>query len=152
MVRMLSWFVVLVMTAVSLAWAQSQFGTAAEAKAMLQRAVEALKKDKAQALASFNAGTEGFKDKDLYVTCYDLTTGLSTANLNQPSLVGTAKITERKDVDGKEYGKEFLAKATEGGFNEVTYKFPRPGETVPVEKSTFVTKVGDALCGVGYYK
>jgi hypothetical protein len=78
--------------------------------------------------------------------------GAKSVHVNQPSLVGTAKITERKDADGKEYGKEFLAKATEDGFNEVTYRFPRPGETVQVEKSSFVTKVGDVLCGVGYYK
>lgn len=147
----LRWFIVIVvMASAAVVWAQSQFGTAEEAKAMLQRAVEALKQDKAKALASFNTGTDGFKDKDLYVFCWDLTTGLNVANLNQPSLVGKAKITERKDADGKEYGKEFLAKATEGSFNEVTYRFPRPGETAPVEKSSFVTKLGDMLCGVGY--
>jgi hypothetical protein len=31
--------------------------------------------------------------------------------------------------------------------------FPRPGsDTTPVEKMSFVTKVGDLGCGVGYYK
>ena len=31
--------------------------------------------------------------------------------------------------------------------------FPRPGsDTTPVEKISFVTKVGKLGCGVGYYK
>ena len=30
--------------------------------------------------------------------------------------------------------------------------FPRPGTTEPVEKVTFVTKAGNQICGVGYYK
>jgi hypothetical protein len=59
---------------------------------------------------------------------------------------------ERRDADGKEYAKEFLAKAMEGSFNEVTYRFPHPRETMPVEKSLYVTKVSDVLCGVGFDK
>jgi len=36
---------------------------------------------------------------------------------------------------------------------EVSYMFPRPGaDTTPVEKISFVTKVVDLGCGVGYYK
>ena len=31
--------------------------------------------------------------------------------------------------------------------------FPRPGtDKTPVPKVSFVTKVGDLVCGVGYYK
>jgi hypothetical protein len=40
---------------------QAQFGTAAEAKAMLERAVAAVKADKAKALEMFNKGEGGFK-------------------------------------------------------------------------------------------
>jgi len=36
--------------------------------------------------------------------------------------------------------------------NEVAYMWPRPGSTEPVQKVTFVTKVGDQVCAVGYYK
>jgi hypothetical protein len=42
--------------------------------------------------------------------------------------------------------------ATEGTVGEVTYMWPRPGDTTPVQKVSFVTKVGDQVCGVGYYK
>ncbi len=48
---------------------KGQFGTANEAKAMLARAVEALKADKAKALMMFNAREGTFRDRDLYVAC-----------------------------------------------------------------------------------
>jgi len=34
----------------------------------------------------------------------------------------------------------------------VDYMFPRPGGTEPVEKVSYVTKVSNYLCMVGYYK
>ncbi|HEU4378568.1 MAG TPA: hypothetical protein VFR73_08325 [Hyphomicrobiaceae bacterium] len=49
--------------------AQGQFGSAAEAKAMLEQAVAAVKADKSKALADFQARAGGFKDRDLYVLC-----------------------------------------------------------------------------------
>jgi hypothetical protein len=69
-----------------------------------------------------------------------------------------ANVTNKKDqcaaIDkaGKAFGKELCAVATEGKFNEVSYMFPRPGETEPTAKVSFVTKVGDLGCAVGYYK
>ena len=39
------------------------------AKAMLEKAVAAVKNDKAKALDMFNKGEGGFKDRDLYVFC-----------------------------------------------------------------------------------
>jgi hypothetical protein len=42
--------------------------------------------------------------------------------------------------------------ATERTINETTYWWPRPDEDEPFEKETFYTKVGDQICGVGYYK
>jgi hypothetical protein len=53
----------------SLAVAAGEYGTPAEAKAMLEKAVAAVKADKAKALAEFTAGTGGFKDRDLYPFC-----------------------------------------------------------------------------------
>ena len=46
--------------------AAADFGTPEEAKAMLERAVAAVKEDKAKALDMFNKGEGGFKDRDLY--------------------------------------------------------------------------------------
>ena len=43
--------------------------SAADAKAMLERAVAAVKADEPKALAAFSQGADGFKDRDLYVFC-----------------------------------------------------------------------------------
>ena len=41
----------------------------------------------------------------------------------------------------------------EGEITEVSYMFVRPGpDKTPVPKVSFVTRVGDLGCGVGYYK
>jgi hypothetical protein len=58
----------------------AQYGTAEEAKAMLDRAVAAVKEDKAKALDMFNKGDGGFKDRDLYVFCANASDGILTAH------------------------------------------------------------------------
>ena len=57
----------------------ADFGTAEEAKAMLEKAVAAVKEDKAKALDMFNKGEGGFKDRDLYVWCANASDGIVTA-------------------------------------------------------------------------
>jgi hypothetical protein len=59
--------------------AAADFGTAEEAKAMLERAVAAVKEDKAKALDMFNNGEGGFKDRDLHVWCANTSDGIITA-------------------------------------------------------------------------
>ena len=125
----------------------AEFGTAAEAKAMLERAVGAIKADTAKALAMFTKGEGGFKDRDLYPFCGG-PDGKFTAH---PSLVGKS-LKELKDKAGKPLGEEIYKVAQEGKITEVTYMWPRPGSTEPVQKVTFVTKAGGQVCAVGYYK
>jgi signal transduction histidine kinase len=130
--------------------AAGQTGTAAEAKAMLARAVAAIKADEAAALSAFTAGAEGFRDRDLYVFCGDAD-GITTAHGADGALVGTS-MGDVTDKAGKKIGEEFYAVATEGEFNVVEYQWPRPGGTEALAKASYVTKVGDQICGVGYYK
>lgn len=130
------------------AWAQGQFGTAAEARAMLAKAVAAVKADKAKALDQMQKGENGFKDRDLYMFCANASDGILTAH---PALKGT-KIETIKDKNGKALGEEMMKVAADGKVAEVSYVWPRPGDTTPVQKVSFVTKVGDQVCGVGYYK
>ena len=124
-------------------------GTAPEAKAMLDKAVAAVKADKAKALASFKAGTDGFKDRDLYPFCFSIPEGISL--VGPPSVLGK-DVRTLKDATGKAFGEELYKSADEGKINEVNYMFPKPGQTEPSAKVSFVTKVGDLGCGVGYYK
>jgi hypothetical protein len=42
--------------------------------------------------------------------------------------------------------------ATQDKVGQVSYMCPWPGDTAPVQKVSFVTKVGDQFCGVGYYQ
>ena len=127
--------------------AQAQYGTAAEAKAMLEKAVGALKTNKAKALAEFTKGEGGFKDRDLYPFC-----GGPDGNFTaHPSLTGKS-LKDLKDKAGKPLGAEMYKVAQEGKISEVSYMWPRPGQTEPVQKVSFVTKVGDQVCAVGYYK
>ena len=58
----------------------AQYGTEEEAKAMLERAVAAVKEDKAKALDMFNKGEGGLKDRDLYVFCANASDGIVTAH------------------------------------------------------------------------
>jgi signal transduction histidine kinase len=129
--------------------AQAQFGTAAEAKAMLEKAVAAVKADKAKALDQMQKGEGGFKDRDLYAFCANASDGIITAH---PALKGK-NLGDIKDKDGKALGEEMMKVATEGKVQEVSYMWPRPGaDTTPVQKVSYVTKAGDQVCGVGYYK
>src|SRR5262249_5527015 len=77
-------FVAIYVTALVLLTAGStraaQYGTEEEAKAMLDRAVAAVKEDKAKALDMFNKGEDGFKDRDLYVFCANASDGIVTAH------------------------------------------------------------------------
>jgi signal transduction histidine kinase len=125
----------------------AEYATAAEAKAMLERAVKELKADKATALQKFTKGEGGFKDRDLYPFCGG-PDGTFTAH---PTLVGKS-LKDLKDKTGKPLGEEIYKTAQEGKLGEVAYMWPRPNTTEPVQKVTFVTKVGDQVCAVGYYK
>jgi len=153
MVRNLS--IVIVQTAVLLSFsptsvlaAEAKFGTEAEAKAMLDRAVTALKENKEKALEMFNKGQAGFSDRDLYVFCANASDGILTAHPYR-------KGENLKDIVGKKgfpLGQEIMRTATEGKIKEVTYWWPRPGSETALEKHTFYTQVTGQNCGVGYYK
>jgi hypothetical protein len=138
------------------ACAQQTGGTAAEAKAMLMKAVAAVKADKAKALDMFNKGEGGFLDRDLYAFCFTGSDAKAVAdgNPNAKQLIGVDART-LKDSTGKPFGAEQYAayRKPEGELTEVSYMFPRPGaDKTPVQKVNFSTKVGDLVCGVGYYK
>ena len=95
----------------SFAAEEAKFGSEQEAKAMLEKAVAALKDDKAKALAMFNKGEGGFKDRDLYVFCANASDGVLTAHpylkgeLLQ-DIVGEEGLSPRKSDHGDGRGRE----------------------------------------------
>jgi hypothetical protein len=74
---------------------------------------------------------------------------------------GRITARRRNDASGKErsfyypfnFNQSVAYHKPEGEFTEVSYMFVRPGpDKTPVQKVSFVTRVGDLGCGVGYYK
>jgi len=125
------------------------FGTAAEARAMLDKAAAALKANETEALAKFNDKDGGFRDRDLYVFCYNMADGKFTAHPNA-ALTGTD--VRALKVKDDPLGQRIYDTIKPGAINTVAYNFPKPGTTDPVPKESFVTQVGNQGCGVGYYK
>lgn len=124
-----------------------EFGSADEAKAMLENAVVALKADKASALRQFSSGEAGFRDRDLYPICIGPDGNFSA----HPALVGQ-NLKDMTDKSGKALGDQMYQVAKEGQISEVTYSWPRPGTAAPVAKAILVTRIDDQVCAVRYYK
>ena len=114
------------------AFAQQDHGTANEAKAMLMKAVAALKADKAKTLDLINEGKGGFLDRDLYVFCANNSDGkvVALGNPNAKQLIGVDTRTQ-KDVNGMAFGQELYDayQKPEGQITEVSYIFVRPVQT-----------------------
>ena len=153
-------FMIAAASAVALMFSATAFaqqgGTAQEAKAMLDKAVAAVKADKTKALDQFNKREGGFSDRDLYVFCANVADAklVALGNPNAKQLIGTDART-LKDANGMAYGQAIFnaGQKPEGQVTEVSgYLFSRPSDPTPVPKNSFVEKVGDIYCGVGYYK
>jgi hypothetical protein len=139
------------------AFAQQTSGTADDAKAMLMRAIAAVRADEGKALDMFNTGEGGFRDRDLYVFCANATDGTIVAigNPNLKQALGT-DMRAAQNSTGKAFGAELYAamQKPEGQITEVAYMAPKPGAADKlVAKVTFVARAdGNLGCGVGYYK
>ena len=139
------------------AFAQQNHGTAAEAKAMLMKAIAAVKADEAKALAMVNKGEGGFRDRDLYVFCANVSDGtlVATGNPNLREALGV-DIRAAQNSTGKRFGEQIYAaiQKPEGQITEVSYIAPEPdaGDTLVAKVSLVARADNDLGCGVGYYK
>jgi len=126
-------------------------GTAAEAEAMVKKAVAYIKANGPEkAYEEFTNG-KSFKDRDLYVVVYDLN-GKNLAQGANPKLVGKDLIG-LKDPDGKPLIQMFvdLAKTKGKGWTE-GYKFLNPVSQKIEGKAMYLERLGDTLVGCGIYK
>ena len=124
-----------------------EYGTAEEARAMLDKVVAAMQTDPAKALAMFTSGEGGFRDRDLYPYCVGPDGKFSA----HPTLVGTDAIG-LIDKAGNPIGQQIMVVAKNAEVSEVEYVWNRPGETTPTGKVAYAIKIGDQICAVGYYK
>ena len=141
---------VLTLAAMAPGIAAPGLGTAKQARAMLERAVTALKADPVAAIASFNRADGGFRDRDLYVACFDAKSGIVKAHID-PKQLGV-DVRTMKQPDGKPFGLAIFKAAKAGSIATVDYEYPRPGDKVHTAKRSYVTRVGNNACLVGYYK
>ena len=102
----------------------------------------------------FIKGEGGFRDGDLYPFCFRIADGKTLAS--PKAVPAGTNVKTLKDAKGNAYGEAIYAagQKPEGQITEVgPYMFPKPGTTTPTfPKTSFVTKVGELGCGVGYYQ
>jgi len=145
-------------TALVLLWSAAsvsaqQLGTAEEARAMLDRAIAALKSNEATALSEFNdPSNKQFHDRDLYVFCYNLSDGKITAYESPALLNIDVRTLALKDDPIGQRVYQAVQNAAEASVVTIDYNFPKPGTTEPVPKQTLETRIGNQGCGVTYYK
>jgi len=92
------------------------------------------------ALEKVNDKTGPFVWKNSYVFCIDLEKQCNIAHPMTPALIGK-NLMGAKDVNNKMFFAEFISVAKTQGEGWVSYMWPKPGETTPSLKSTFVYRV-----------
>jgi hypothetical protein len=128
-----------------------QFGTAEEARAMLERAVAALKSDEAQALRELSDPiNKQFHDRDLFVSCFKVSDGKFTA-FPGPGMIGVDVRTFKLGDDPiGQRALDAIQGVPEGAVATMDYNFPKSGK--PAVKQSLETRIGNQGCGVAYYK
>lgn len=125
--------------------------TAAEATAMVQKAIAYMKEHgQEKALAEFNNPNGQFVKNDLYIYVYDLQ-GKNLAHGANQKLVGK-NLLDMRDADGKLIIQEFIQTANSKGKGWVDYKWANPTTQTVEPKSGYVEKSGDVIIGSGIYK
>jgi signal transduction histidine kinase len=130
-----------------------QLGTAEEARAMLDRAIAALKSNEHTALSEFNDQNNiKFHDRDLYVFCFNMSDGKVTS-YSAPFLIGAdvRTLTLVNDPIGQR-AYDTVRTVPEGKIAILQYKLPKPGTIEPATKLSFETRIANQGCGVTYYE
>jgi cytochrome c len=128
-------------------------GTAAEATAMVDKAIAHIKKvGREKAFADFNNKNGQFTDRDLYVVVYDMKGKVLAHGANE-KMIGK-DVIELRDNDGKYFVKERVEMMSKGpnakGWQD--YKFMNPVSRQIEPKSMFIQRFEDLIVGCGIYK
>ncbi len=123
-----------------------------EARAMLAKAVDAIRQDPKAALARINDINGGFVHDDVYVFVVGIDDHVMYASGGTPRLVGR-KVDKVTDIGGKRIFPESVevAKAAAKGTGELHYTWLNPVTRRHESKITYLERVGDYAVGVGYY-
>ncbi|MGZ5036733.1 MAG: cache domain-containing protein [Usitatibacter sp.] len=136
----------------ALAQDKAKKGTAAEATAMVQKAIAHIKKvGREKAFADFDNKTGPFVDRDLYVVVYDMKGKVLAHGANE-KMIGK-DVIELRDSDGKYFVKErveMMSKPDAKGWQD--YKFMNPVSRAIEPKSMYLQRYEDLIVGCGIYK
>ena len=126
-------------------------GTAAEAEAMVKKAIAMAKaKGNEATFAEINNPKGQFTDRDLYVFVYDMN-GKCVAHGQNLKMIGK-ELIEMKDADGKEFVKERVEIAKTKGSGWQDYKFTDPLTKKIEPKRAYIERHGNLIFGSGIYK
>jgi cytochrome c len=127
--------------------------TPEQAKALVQKAVEYLKREgKEKALAVSSDPNGEFVDGDLYLIVFDAVDGKLTmlAHGVNKALIGKPSIDVR-DANGKAFNRETLAALATADDYWVTYVWANPITKKIAQKKSYFTRVGDVILGADVY-
>ena len=111
-----------------------------------------IEKNKEKAFTLFHDPSGPFIAKDAYIFVVDMN-GVELVNPAFPNLEGS-KVLDLKDTEGKYLVRDMFKVVETKGEGWVNYMWPKPGESVSTQKSTYVRKamMGDewvlVACGV----
>lgn len=132
-------------------FASSERGSAAEAMTLVKKASSYLKSSgKDKAFAEFSNVKGQFVDRDLYIFVIDQS-GKMLAHGANPKLIDKP-VLELKDVENKQFIKEFISVANSKGEGWIDYKWVNPVTKQIEAKSTYVQKIDELIIGCGIYK
>lgn len=120
---------------------------------MVNAAVAEIEKNGKEAFKLFHDPTGPFIAKDAYIFVYDM----NGTNLVLPAFpnLENRNLSEFKDTQGKLVIREMLDQVQAKGSGWINYMWPKPGESVSTEKTSYVSKAkfGDkwVMVGAGVY-
>jgi len=128
-------------------------GTAAEATAMVDKAIAHIKKvGREKAFADFSSKKAPWVDRDLYVVVYDMKGKVLAHGANE-KMIGK-EVLDLRDNDGKYFVKERVEMMSKGpdakGWQD--YKFMNPVSRAIEPKSMYLHRFEDLIVGCGIYK
>ncbi len=125
--------------------------TPEEAKALSERAAAYIAQvGEERAFADFTRPDGGFVQGELYVFCYDHE-GVNKAHGANRLFVGK-NLLHIKDPDGKELESAIVKTGFAQGRGWVDFKWPNPMTKTIQQKSAYIIRTNDVVCGVGYYQ
>ena len=135
---------------VSFSFAQER-GTAAEAKALLDRAVALIKAEGDKAYPKLQDTNGAYVLKDLYVYVFTEKDATVKVHPYAPAMIGKTWIG-LKDADGSPFVQKILEGAAKSGKGSVDYSWADPKTKKVEKKSSYYEKVGDVIAVSGFYK